>query len=87
MQNLLNEECVNQELFENFILEALEDNKVSKTLKRVHSVMDKNSQHVKKEIINCQLRNKLFKKHCIVSPKKSLPYGFTKDMQDAVNAE
>ena len=87
MQNLLNEECVNQEIFENFILEALVDNKVSKTLKRVHSKMDKNSQHVKNEILNCQLKNKLFKKHCIVSPSKSLPYGFTKDMQDALNAE
>ena len=49
--------------------------------------MDKNSQHVKNEILNCQLKNKLFKKRIIVSPSKSLPYGFTKDMKDAVHAE
>ena len=87
MQNLLNEECVNQDLFENFILEALEDKKVLKTLKRVHSKMDKNSQHVKNEILNCQLRNKLFKKRIFLSPSRSLPYGYKNYMKDALHQE
>ena len=87
MQNLLNEECVDQDLFENFISEALEDKEVSKNLKRVHSKINKHSQQVKNEILNCQLRNKLFKKRIFLSPSKSLPYGYKKYMKDALHQE
>ena len=79
----MNKKGIDQDLFEKFISEALQDNKVCKPLKRLHSIVDKHNDLVRKEILDCHLQNKLFQKRYVLETLNSIPYGFTKDMYDA----
>ena len=76
----MNSESINQETFKHFISEALNDKQTSISTTQVKHFSSGNSNSVQKKILQCQLRNTLFKKRVIKDAHSTFPFGYTENM-------
>ena len=79
LKNALNSNLLNQELFKHFIYEALDGKKTTVSSTQVRHFSNKETNELKKKIVEYQLRNTLVKKR-VVKGLSTLPFGYTKKM-------
>ena len=73
------------DLFTSFISKALENEAASESVPQIRHFVNKTSQKTDKKMLYYQLRNTLLKRRHVCKkkyPYLTLPYGFTKKMQD-----
>ena len=80
LQSLMNSESINQETFKHFISEALNDKETSIPTTQVKHFSNGNSNLVQRKILQCQLKNTLFKKRVIKDAHLTLPFGYTENI-------
>ena len=81
LQNAMNAESLDQEVFKCFISEALDGREISKSTTQVRHFSSNDFDTVEKKILKYQLKNILFKKRVIKKENFStFPFGYTQNM-------
>ena len=80
LQNSMNSELLNQELFKHFLSEAMDGKQTSVSTTQVRYFSKRGTNEVQKTILDYQLRNTLFQKRIIRNDYSTLPFGYTKRM-------
>ena len=80
LQNSMNSELLNQELFKHFLSEAMDGKQTSVSSTQVRYFSKRGTNEVQKTILDYQLRNTLFQKRIIRNDYSTLPFGYTKRM-------
>ena len=81
LQNVMNSESLNQEVFKNFISEALDGKETAISSTQVRHFSSSDFGTIEKKVLQYQLKNTLFKKRVIKKDDYStMPFGYTKNM-------
>ena len=80
LQSSINSESLKQEQFKSLISDAIDGKQTSIPCRQVRHFTKKTTNEVEKKILQCQIRNTLFKKRVVKDDYSTFPFGYTKSM-------
>ena len=81
-KSIINSECLNQNLFKKLIIDAVKGQKSKISCLQVRNISNKTENQVEKKILEYQIRNNLFNKRIVNDDFSTLPFGFSKKMEN-----
>ena len=81
-KSIINSECLNQNLFKKLIIDAVKGQKSKISCLQVRNISNKTENLVEKKILEYQIRNNLFNKRIVNDDFSTLPFGFSKKMEN-----